>query len=183
MGGRIMSVFYITPFSEAKNYGAELNRVIAQIENPDEWVCIRDMDTLFLTANAGNIIADYVKKYPDTGVFSCLTNRVGYRGQCFRGEISYETDILKHYKIAAKLETGQRKIIEESHNISGLLMVIQKKTWTRIGGAIENGILGVDRQILKRVAALGMPIRIMTDLYLFHFYRLNKKRKNIDHLI
>jgi hypothetical protein len=176
-------IHHLTPFSETKNYGQELNRAAALVTDPEDWLCIRDMDTLFLTSNAGSIIANYTRKYPDTGLFTCLTNRVGYRGQCYKGEISYDINILNHYKIAEKLAAGGLKIIEETWHVSGLLMLIQKKTWTKIGGAIENGILGVDRQILKKVHALGLPIRIMSDLYIFHFYRLNKKRKNVDHLL
>ena len=177
-----MQVHHFSPYSNSKNLGKELNRCAELVQDPDAWLCFRDMDTMFLTPDAGAIIEQNVKSHPEVSLFSCMTNRVGYLGQCYKSEISSNTDILHHYEIACDLAEHRRfEIKYDSSGISGLLMLIQKRTWTEIGGA-KDGLLGVDRDIFRKVEAAGRTIAIMQGLYLFHFYRLNKNRKDTSHL-
>ncbi len=41
------------------------------VRDPNDWVCMRDGDTMFMLPNWGHQIKHYIEKYPDTGLFTC----------------------------------------------------------------------------------------------------------------
>jgi len=178
-------VHYFTPYSSSRDLGQAYNACFQLVRDPEDWVCLMDGDIQFLNSDYGHQIEEVISRYPETGLFTCLTNRVGTKVQCLNGFPSEDTNILNHHRIAEQLSQTKRTEVEEHQQaISGFLMLIQKKVWDRIGGAPEGiGILTIDNRISKKILEHGLKIRIMQGLYVFHFYRLHKEIDDRSHII
>lgn len=174
-------IYYFTPSSTDKNLGMAYN-LYAQLLKTDDWMCLQDRDVMFLQEDYLHIIQETVDKHPEVSLFTCLTNRVGNPRQCYKGEISEDPNILNHYDIAKSLGSQRTDVVYTENVISGHLMLIQKKTWSKIGGA-KNGLLSVDNDISRKVLASGGKIGIMQGLYVFHYYRMKSGRLDKSHLL
>lgn len=179
----INMVWYFLPVSNTKNLAQAYNDYAAKIHNPDDWLVFQDRDVMYLTHDYFEIIEETIKANPQYSMFTCLTNRVGNLQQCYGGEISENADMLFHEEIASRLAREKRTDVENSIKvISGMVMIIQKKTWDLIGGAGSRGLLGVDNFISRKVLNLGKKIGIMQGLYVLHYYRLRNGVRDKSHL-
>lgn len=178
-----MVIHYPTPFRRDKNLASAYNFVFERYCRPNDWVCLRDIDTMFLTPDAPNIIEDYINLYPDTGIFTCYTNRLSLhsKDQLYKGFINPDTNIMNHIRLADKLKS-LRCVTEIDHRISGFLMVVSKKTWDEFKFHGE-ACLGVDYLFSQDIIDAGMKIRRMNGLYVFHAYRLLHGVNNTQHLM
>lgn len=168
------NVYYFKPFSYSGNLGAAYNQYF-ELLNDSDWACLVDADVAFLTPDFGKHIAETLHEYPDTGILTCLTNRVNKAAQCYQGQVSEDPNIKNHRIIAQRLQQKRRGQVRRiKHDISGHIMVIQKDVWRHIGGFKQKGILGVDTDFSKKVLKAGLPIRCLLGLYVFHYYRLNE---------
>jgi len=181
-----MDIYFKTPYSIDKNLGAAYNQAMRELPNDDDWCAIMDYDTMFLHPFFAKQISDIIHKYPDTGMFTCVTNRTGNIRQRFAGIISENGDIRHHRRIAEKLYNQSYLHINElNRTISGYLMVIQKKTWNKIKfreRQDSTNILGVDIDFGKSLLAAGKKIILMKGVYIFHYYRLLEGKKSKIHL-
>jgi GT2 family glycosyltransferase len=177
-------IHYLTPYSLEKDLGKAYNQAASLITNQEDWLCLLDADTAFLSPDFGHQIQEIISLNPDVGLLTCVTNRIGNLDQAYNGIISEETDILKHRQIALDLAKSKRHRVKKIPNpISGHLMLLKKATWDIIGGAPEGrGILSIDNTISNRVVRNGFDILLMEGVYLFHFYRLDTGRHNKSHL-
>lgn len=175
-------IHYFTPYALDKNLGKAYNRSADLVANNEDWIVLMDGDVMFLTPDYGHIISENIERHKDISLFTCLTNRVGCKRQCYGHEISSETDIMRHISLAQRLAKERRhEIVETDWVISGHLLAIQKRIWNKIGGA-KDGLLGVDNYISKQVLDKGLKIGIMQGLYVFHKYRFETGTDNRDHL-
>jgi hypothetical protein len=176
-----MVIHHVTPYRRDKHLAVAYNEAFECIGD-DDWCVLRDIDTMFLTPDAPNIIEDYIKAFPDTGIFTCYTNRLSLcsKEQLFKGIISANTNILYHTKVAESLKRD-RSVHEIKSVISGFLMVISKKTWKEFKFHGAN-CLGVDYIFSQDILDAGMKIRRMNGLYVFHLYRLLNGVHNTTHL-
>lgn len=173
-----MDIFYCTPFSLEKNLGKAYNDYVKRIaQRDDDWVFFIDGDSMFLDPFWGKHISDIVNKYPNTGLFTCKTSRVGCLLQCHNFVRSQETDMIKHFWISEELK--QKKYWDVSkvkHIISGVMMGFSFKTWKEVGGFSENPkeILRVDNRFSSRILNSGKNILMMEGVYLLHYYRMHQ---------
>jgi GT2 family glycosyltransferase len=159
------------------------NHYCELIPDDDDWVCMMDHDIMFLNPKTAIQIKDITQKYPETGLFTCVTNRVGNKLQCYNHTIEENPDILYHKEIADNLiENHYDKVLDIQRPISGLLMVFRKSTWKLLGG-FKPGLLTVDNDFSKKVLQRGLKIKLMKGVYVFHYYRLKEGRKHIQHLL
>ncbi len=170
------------PTSEDKNLGAAYNECASLVKDPDHWMCFKDRDVMFMTNDYINMIPSAIEKYPDVGLFTCMTNRVGNLLQCYGGKVSEETSLLKHYDLSVEIAKKGVEIKYTNRVISGLVLIIQKRTWLQIRGA-KDGILGVDNDISKKVMRAGKKVAIMQGLYVLHYYRLKHGQFDKSHLV
>lgn len=178
----MQNVYFFKPYSLGKNLGKAYNQYMALLPNDEDWGCLLDGDTCFLTPNYGHQISYIVNKHPEVGMFTCLTNRVGNLPQCFRNQISADPDIRVHKRIAHQLQLeNYEKVSELKGSISGLMMLIQKKTWKEFPFA-NSGIIGVDNDISRRLLKANKKVMLMEGIYMFHYYRLLEGRSFKDHL-
>jgi len=168
-----------TPYSLSKDLGLEYNSVIER--DPSEWVIVKDADVCQLTSSQFKQIPDYIEKFGgQAGIFTCYTNRIGYKWQRYKGIVNDDTDFFKHIQIAERLESQPLTVTQLPELISGFFMVIRKEAWRKVGG-FKSGLLGVDDDFSKRVAK-HYKIYRMNSIYLWHTYRLGKSYKDTSHL-
>lgn len=175
-------IFYFTPYSLEKDLGKGYNDYMKLIGD-DDWACFTDGDVMFLRPDFGHQIAEYVQNYPNTGLFTAYTNRVGTLEQCYQGKISDENKIDLHIFLSKIITTKNIKKI--NHVISGHLMLIKKSVWKRVGGFPEKekkaNILGVDNVFSQKILDAGLEILVMEGVYVWHTYRLGDTN-NTSHL-
>lgn len=171
-----------TPFDPDKNLGRVYNLAFEDVEERD-WVCLIDHDVMFLTPDAIKIMHEYTKSLPDTGIFTCYTNRVHPLAvdQLLDGKVSENTCIKYHSERAYNQKRFGITVTEIDHVISGFLMLISKRTWNQIKFSENGKCLGVDNDYSAKVLDAGKKIYRMDSVYVWHTYRINDI-KNKSHL-
>ena len=174
-------IFYFTPFALDKNLGAAYNQYMELLPDDEDWACFIDGDACFLIPDWGNVISKVVNENPDTGMFTCYTNRIANPQQLYSGRFSESADIRYHRNIAIVCrEVNPHKVFDLIHPISGIMMIIQKKTWKEF--PFSDGLLAVDNDISRRLLKAGRKVRLIKGIYMFHYYRFNEGRKSTKHL-
>lgn len=178
-----MKIHVKTPFAEDKNLGRAYNEAFEDLEERD-WVCLKDHDVLFLTPDAINLMYEYVRSFPETGIFTCYTNRIHplSADQLLDGRVNENTCIKYHSERAYNQKRFGITVTEINHPISGFLMLVSKKTWREIKFSEAGKCLGVDNDFSANVLERGKKIYRMESLYVFHLYRLMHGITNKDHL-
>lgn len=177
-------IYYRQIFRTDKNIGRGYNEEMELV--PDgSWVCFTDGDTCQLITDYGVHLERYIAKYPDVGIFTCMTNRVGQWFHLLKGRIDNNHDMLYHKRLASELvERSQLRLellSDKNAPLSGVLMLINKDAWKQAGGFRE-GCLGVDNYIHQDCLDAGIKVGLMQDFYIYHFYRGHKDFRNTDHL-
>ena len=180
-----MKIWYFTPYALDGNLGKAYNEYCELIKDEEDWVCFVDGDVAFLNSYWGKHFEDLVDKYPDVGIITTYTNRVGCLEQCYEGKISEESDIVKHKNIAEFCLNNYLNVKEINHVISGHVMLFKKKTWIEAKGFPETlrdkdlnkyskNMATVDNRFSRRVLNLGKKILLAKGVYVFHYYRLKE---------
>jgi len=176
-----MEIYYFSPFATDKNLGGAYNRYMELLPNDDDWACFTDGDTMFLCADYGQQILNVIKKYPDAGMLTCYTNRVGNIAQLYQGVMGQIADIRYHKRLAQQIwNKNKTNVIRLSKPISGHMMIIKKKTW--LNNKFVNGLLGVDNKISEDLIKKKLPIYLMKGVYILHYYRMVEGEKYKKHL-
>lgn len=167
-------VHIIKPYSTSKNLGQVYNYAMSLIPDGD-WACICDYDTMFLTSNCGEILNNYAEMFPDYALLTCWTNRIHplAKAQLYGGEVCENDSIRYHQQIAEKIQDNLYEVSDITHEISGFLMLISKKTWNQTKFWVSGRCLGVDNQFSNDLLRAGKKIGRMEGLYVWHSYRLN----------
>ena len=118
-------VSYIQGYNSEFYYGRELNHAVGHAPHP--WVCVTDLDTMFLYEHSGTIIERAIKANPDATILSGYTNRCAHKHQLVNGIFSEDADIENHYRISAALAMKhQHETVTIDKGISGFLMIFRK---------------------------------------------------------
>jgi hypothetical protein len=116
-----------------------------------------------------------------------MTNRLGLKWQLVDGMYE-EKDIAVHKAKAKQLKKDfYDDVICNGLPVAGLFFMFKKSTWKRVkfreGDIIGDDGIYFDWNFCERVKALGMPIRIMQGVYLFHLYRMGKNIRDVTHIV
>lgn len=178
-----MKIHIRIPFAEDKNLGKACNEAFEDVEERD-WVCLIDHDVLFLTPDAINLMYEYVRSYPDAGIFTCYASRIHplSTDQLLNGRLSENFNIEFHTQLAYNQKRFGITVTEINHVISGFLMLISRRTWNKIRFPEHGKCLGVDNLYSQAVLNEGKKIYRMDSLYVWHSYRLTNGITNKDHL-
>jgi len=189
-----MKIWYFTPYALDGNLGKAYNEYCELVKNENDWICFIDGDVAFLNSYWGKHFEDLIKKYPNAGIITAYTNRVGCLEQCLNGMISDESDIKIHKQIAYKCSAEHYLEVKEiNHVISGHIMLFKKKTWIDAKGFPETlrdkdlnkyskNMATVDNRFSRRVLNLGKKILLAKGMYVFHYYRLKEGIHSKEHL-
>ena len=182
-------IWFFTPYDDQKRLLYAIDRYFGLIKNENDWVVITDGDIAFLRPDFGEVIKRYTENYPDTGLFTCYASRCHYKVQVPVGVNMNSDSILYHKKIADQCARDYKNRIENiERKIAGHLMVIKKDTWDKIKDEVYNKayakkILGIDTKISYAVLEAGLKIRLIKELYIFHYCRLAEGMDYNNHLI
>lgn len=178
-----MTIHVKTPYAEDKNLGRAYNQAFEDIEERD-WVCLIDHDVMFLTPDAIGLMYEYVRSFPETGIFTCYTNRIHPLAvdQLLDGKVNENTCVKYHSERAYNQKRFGITVTEVNHVISGFLMLISKKTWRAMKFPETGKCLGVDNFFSQAILGAKKKIYRMNSLYVWHSYRLQNGITNKDHL-
>ena len=164
-----------------KNIGCAYNKFMECLPSDDDWGCFLDHDAMFTTDNCMDQLTDIIKQNPNIGAFGARTNRVGYSWQLV-GNIDIDNNDIKYHREIGgylqktyydKLSTGATFEIPNSKTskfsgrlineprFSGTLILVKKKTWSKIGGFKTTGFLEVDDDFRKRLSEHKIKFAIM----------------------
>lgn len=176
-------IHHITPYSIDKNLGQCYNKAISIIGD-DDYACIRDIDTLFLTPEQPSYVEEYIHRFPDAGILTCFTNRISplSKAQLYNQVVSEDSDIRTHINIANELKKYLFNTTVIDRDISGFLMVVSKKVWKDHPFPETGKAIGVDTQYGRMIRAAGLQILRMDGVYLWHTYRLMNGITDKKHL-
>lgn len=177
-------IHILTPYRTDKDLGKAYNDACALIPKGD-WICLMDIDCMFLTPDAPELMQKYVDKWPETGVFTALCNRVSPLSfeQLWGGKPSNDADMLHHIEIAQLLVSNNPTVKPLLRGeISGYLMLFSRETWEQNPFDEGIGCLAVDTFWSRRIVASGKDIKVMQNIYVWHTYRIWKSITDKTHL-
>lgn len=172
----------IFPYAADKNLGRAYNEQISRYHD-DDWLMITDYDVLILLHDTIVHIGEYTLRFPETGVFTCFTNRLANKTQLLNARVNEDDRIKNHIQLAALQKKHLYQVTELTGAISGMLMVIKKSTWNEIKFP-DNGLcLGVDNIYCNSIMESGRKVLRMDGVYVWHTYRLIDGIKSRKHLL
>jgi hypothetical protein len=185
------TVHYFTPASGDKNLGRAYNKACEMVTDLNDWICIRDGDTMFLTPDWCSQIEEIIEANGDNyQLISCLTNRLGLKHQLLNGELSQDTDVRNHTNLAIRQRDRYRtEVVTSPSYTAGLFMLFKRSLWETI--KFKEGLTSsdestdfIDAQFSKEVLKKGGRIGLAKGIYLFHAYRLHQKtHRDWSHLL
>lgn len=176
-------VHHIIPWNSDKNIGKSYNETMSLVKNND-WVCFLDGDAVHTTHFFGKYIEEIIDKNKEYSLFTCYTNRVGCKWQIPPMVEWSSNDSSYHRKIGSELwEKNKTKVIDVTNNspLSGVMILINKSSWEKVGGFKEEKMLSVDNDIHYKFKNYGFKVGLMTGIYVQHWYR-GGDMNNITHL-
>jgi len=177
-------VFHFIPWNSNKNIGKSYNEMMSLIDD-DDWACFLDGDAVHTTSFFGKRIEDVIESNPEYTLFTSYTNRIGQPYQ-LAPKINQETNDQRYHREVGDVLWNQNKtkVIDITNNqpLSGVVILIKKSSWVKVGGFKEDKMLGVDNDIHYKFQRQKMKIGLMSGIYVQHWYRGGNK-KDISHLI
>ncbi len=173
-------IHYITPFCTG-NIGKGINDTI-QCFNEDDWICLRDQDTL-LFQGSGELIEDIVNTHSDYALIGCYMNRLRATDQLWDKVFSNNTDLLAHLERATISREMHSTLVKEvDFDLAGAFMLFPRSTWSKVGGFQEKSLI-FDRVFTRKARTFG-KVGIAEGLYIFHTYRMGSSDplNDISHL-
>jgi len=179
-----MKVHFIIPWSTEKNIGKVYNETMKMVGDTD-WVCFLDGDTINTTTYFGSRIEEIIRNNPEYSLFTCYTNRVVRKYQILGDSDWLNNDMEYHRNLGEETWKKNGSTVDDItnlHPLSGVMILISKKTWEIVGGFFESKMLGIDNEIHKKVKVNGLRVGLMKGIYVYHWYR-NGDIKEKQHLI
>lgn len=179
-------IHIVTPYRTDKNLGRAYNEAFERCPDGD-WLCLTDIDVLFLTPDAPVLMDKYIEKWPEA-VFTCWTNRISslaveQKANYFHCE---SPDLFFHLRRAEWAATQDLSAtLLRRGEMSGFLMLISKETWKKCPAPEyleKGGCIGVDTWWTRAMVAQGIPLMRMDNIYVWHTYRLLNGVHNKSHL-
>jgi hypothetical protein len=171
-------LYFFTPYSFQNKLFEAYDSYMNLVPSEQDWACFMDGDTMFFQSNFGHRILQYIKKYPNTGLFTSYASRCFYNAQVPKETNQQNDSIRYHHKIAQTHANFQQTEVKQlTQSIAGHIMVIQKKTWIAIREqvlkkSINETIEGVDTAIAQTIHQINLPILLMKEIYVLHYFRL-----------
>lgn len=174
-----MNLYKFQPFSPTKELGKEYNAHCTLVPDPEDWILIMDYDAMILDFRAYSIMEKAIQANPETQIFGCYTNRVGYKWQRLNEEMSQNDSIRFHVERARQL-ADQYPNGESIHipTAAGLFLLFQKKYWEK--NNFKETILNPCFDVAFCDSALvEEKIKLIQGIYVWHSYRIMQE----DHRI
>jgi hypothetical protein len=182
-------IWFFTPYSFEKRLFDGWDNYMNLVTDPEDWVCMKDGDIMFLLSDFGHQMQQYIDAFPDTGMFTCYASRAHWNVFMRKGVNANDPSILYHHTQAENIKKQfhlQVKNIEGG--ALGHLLLMKKATWLKIRDRVaklcsDQKILGVDVRISKAVYEADMKILLMRGIYVLHFFRMKYGKYKRDILL
>lgn len=182
-----MRIHHVIPWKTG-DIGGGINEAIAAIDpGRDDWFCVRDGDTMFLTPQWGRQIEQIVDKAicESYELVGCMTNRLRASYQCADPIMFEEPNIGAHIDMANRRGEAFGANIEPvpAGPIAGMFMLFPRRVWERAPFA-ERSIY-FDQEFTAAIRRAGGKVGVAWGLYLFHLYRWGQADpfSSKDHLL
>ena len=177
-------IFHLTPYLTG-NIGKGINDTIRALPE-DSWICVRDIDTMFLLPEQPAWLEHLVASSPSYDVIGATCNRLGSAFQLHDYHRSEDPNILHHIEIAKQARTQWGDQIEEvpfGLPLAGFFLLFRKSLWHEI--PFEERSIQFDFIFSAALHDNSKRLGILRGMYLFHTYRLGSDdpRKDVSHLI
>lgn len=177
-------IFHVIPWNSEKNIGKSYNETMSIVKSND-WVCFIDGDAVHTSHFFGSRIEEVVNTNPSYSLFTCYTNRIGCDYQIAPGVDSKSNDQEYHRNFGEHLwKLNGTKVIDITNKspMSGVLLLIKKSSWEKVGGFKEEKMLTVDNDIHIKFTKAGFKSALMKGIYVQHWYR-GENPNNKSHLL
>jgi hypothetical protein len=162
------------------NLGAAYNAFMEGLPK-EAWACFLDHDAMFTTRSWHDQISAAITREPKA-IFTAVCNRIGNGVQLAPKVDPNNHDIHYHRKLGQRLLADKTlQDVTKGPLLSGVLIVISKAAWTKLGG-FKPGFLGVDNQMHLDARRAGYKVLIIRGLYLYHWYRAHGDDAHIKKL-
>jgi len=180
-------IFECVPWDDEKDLINAYNSFMELLPD-DGWGIFKDADAMWLDPFYGLSITNAIQNNPNTDCFTCKTNRIGNLYQ-LHSEYGGD-DIVKHRSIAEVIKlknkgkyTDFKYDLKKTSVLSGVLIILSKKAWLKIGGFKEweenySKILGVDNKLHQDLNKFGLKTKLINELYIYHWYRGGTNNKS-----
>jgi hypothetical protein len=166
-------IYHSIPWNSNKNIGVSYNETMSLVDDND-WVCFIDGDAVHTTHFFGSRIEEVVTANPSYSLFTCYTNRIGCQYQIAPGSDWRNDNQTHHRRIGEDLwNKNKTRVIDITNNspLSGVMILIKKSSWEKVGGFKQEKMLAVDNDIHYKFRDGGFKVGLMTGIYLQHWYR------------
>jgi len=174
-------IYHSIPWNSNKNIGQSYNDMMNLVDDND-WVCFIDGDSVHTTHYFGIRIEQVIDNNPNYSLFTCLTNRIACKYQ-LAPNVDWKNDSQSyHRQIGENLwSKNTTSVVDITTNtpLSGVMILIKKLAWSRVGGFKQEKMLSVDNDIHTKFKNAGLKVGLMTGIYLQHWYRggdINNKK-------
>jgi len=159
--------------TEPKNLGNTYNQYMELLPNDDDWACFLDHDAVWTTNNwyvqLQKVVED--EKNKEYGLYSVLCSKIGNSHQMLQRSAGNH-DYSYHRKLGEKQEKEHfAEVTEAIRQISGVVMLTQKKIWKEVGGFLNRGFFGRDTSYHGLITQAGYKVGIIQGVYVYHWYR------------
>lgn len=164
-------IHYLTPYAPDGNIGKAYNEAIELLPGRDDWVVLRDGDTLFTTPNWGRHIAHVLEKTADEyQLYGAMTNRIRSSHQQIPGMFD-QMDLREHARKGQELEEAKwGEVAPGGSGVAGFFMAFRKSQWAKHPFPEKSATF--DTAFSRSVTRSGGKIGLMSGLYLIHLYRI-----------
>jgi len=175
-------IYVNVPFSPkdtGKDLGYAYNKFCESLPNNNDWACFLDHDAMFTTSTWYHQLEDIIDKHNNRGVFGARTNRINSTYQLVGNIDVYNHDIMYHREIGKHLQkkyySDTLRITDDTaqRGFSGIVILIKKSTWKKIGGFIS-GFNDVDNNLRYSLEKHNIPMYIMNGVYAYHWYKADQ---------
>jgi len=180
-------IYKFEPFSTSKELGKEYNAHCEMVPRDEDWILIRDYDTMFLVPETFQVVEKAIENYPDTAIFGAMCNRIGLKHHRLEDVMPENDSVRMHMKIARAMaeefKDGQCKPVSY---VAGFFMLFRKAYWklNPFQKTIVHPTTGnlFDITFSKTARNRKMPLRVIKGAYLWHTYRIEKDWRDKTHL-
>ena len=175
---------YVIPFDTSKNIGKSYNEAFKGL-NSSDYICFVDGDSIFLDSHFGAKIQRIIDENPNINAATCMTNRVSCMWQIYNTANWFNDNMLDHNRFTNECwdNFGTSVIdVTDKQLMSGVMILLKKETWEKIGGFNEVGMLGIDNDFHKRLINANEKLWLMQGIYIYHKYRFGDTN-NKKHLL
>lgn len=175
-----MKVHYSTPYGLDGNIGKAYNEYVRTLP-ADDWVCLRDGDTMFLHPEWGRQVQAIAERAQEEqySLLGCKTNRLRSGFQMMPG-MEHVSDMKHHHYVADEAYNVFGPEIYEVYNVLAAFFWLMPVKVVQDNPFPENTI-HFDSIYCRHLYSNGHKLGLAVGLYVYHLYRIWSNHKDLGY--